>query len=130
MAPEWRRRGIARRLVQARRAPPCPAVLLFTADPCLTQQWLVHTSQPPVCCSCCCCGCPRTQCTTNSLCLLLTSAHFCSPTPCCCPQEVVRTARQERRVASLSLHVDADNTPALALYQGEGFESEALLEVG
>lgn len=42
----------------------------------------------------------------------------------------MRTARQERRVASLSLHVDADNTPALALYQGEGFESEALLEVG
>ena len=45
-------------------------------------------------------------------------------------REVVRCARCERRVSSLSLHVDVDNAPALGLYRGEGFESEALLEVG
>ena len=45
-------------------------------------------------------------------------------------REAVRAARAERRAASVSLHVDADNAPALALYRGEGFESEALLEVG
>lgn len=42
----------------------------------------------------------------------------------------VAAARDERRVASVSLHVDADNEPALGLYLGEGFCSEALLEVG
>lgn len=41
----------------------------------------------------------------------------------------VAAARTERRVASVSLHVDADNAPALGLYLGEGFVSEALLEV-
>lgn len=41
----------------------------------------------------------------------------------------VGSARAERRVASVSLHVDAENAPALGLYQGEGFASEALLEV-
>ncbi|EFN56512.1 hypothetical protein CHLNCDRAFT_144116 [Chlorella variabilis] len=40
----------------------------------------------------------------------------------------VGSARAERRVASVSLHVDAENAPALGLYQGEGFASEALLE--
>lgn len=45
-------------------------------------------------------------------------------------REAVRAAQQERRASSVSLHVDAGNAPALALYRGEGFESEALLEVG
>lgn len=44
-------------------------------------------------------------------------------------QEAVRIARHERRVCSVSLHVAADNLPALALYRGQGFVSEALLEV-
>ncbi|KAL4447941.1 hypothetical protein ABPG75_005160 [Micractinium tetrahymenae] len=40
----------------------------------------------------------------------------------------VAAARTERRVASVSLHVDADNAPALGLYLSEGFASEALLK--
>ena len=44
-------------------------------------------------------------------------------------REAVATAARERRVSSLSLHVDSGNEAALALYRGEGFASEALLEV-
>jgi ribosomal protein S18 acetylase RimI-like enzyme len=38
-------------------------------------------------------------------------------------------AKNERRVGSITLHVDADNTPALGLYSSLGFESEGMLEV-
>lgn len=41
----------------------------------------------------------------------------------------VHAARTERRVASLSLHVDAENLPALGLYRGEGFCEDGFLEV-
>lgn len=44
-------------------------------------------------------------------------------------RSAVAAALAERRVTSVSLHVDADNSPALELYLSEGFASEALLEV-
>lgn len=106
VAPEWRRRGIARRLVQAR--------------PAAARCWLLCAWQP------------------GARAVLCLGAHVARgseprltvPEPAAALlQEVVRTAQHERRVASLSLHVDADNSPALALYQGQGFASEALLEV-
>lgn len=43
-------------------------------------------------------------------------------------QAAVELASRERRVSSLSLHVDAANEAALGLYHGQGFASEALLE--
>ncbi|KAL4425114.1 hypothetical protein ABPG77_008219 [Micractinium sp. CCAP 211/92] len=43
-------------------------------------------------------------------------------------RSAVAAALAERRVTSVSLHVDADNSPALELYLSEGFASEALLE--
>jgi ribosomal protein S18 acetylase RimI-like enzyme len=45
-------------------------------------------------------------------------------------RSAVHAARTERRVASVSLHVDADNSPALSLYRGEGFREDGFLEVG
>jgi ribosomal protein S18 acetylase RimI-like enzyme len=45
-------------------------------------------------------------------------------------QAAIEIAKKERRVGSITLHVDADNTPALGLYTSLGFESEGMLEVG
>jgi len=41
----------------------------------------------------------------------------------------IEIAKNERRVGSITLHVDADNKPALGLYCSLGFESEGVLEV-
>jgi ribosomal protein S18 acetylase RimI-like enzyme len=44
-------------------------------------------------------------------------------------QAAVEIAKKERRVGSITLHVDADNVPALRLYSNLGFASEGMLEV-
>lgn len=44
-------------------------------------------------------------------------------------QAALDFSRLERRVGSVTLHVDSDNDPALELYKGLGFVSEGLLEV-
>lgn len=44
-------------------------------------------------------------------------------------QAAIEIAKKERRVGSITLHVDGDNIPALGLYSSLGFESEGVLEV-
>ena len=44
-------------------------------------------------------------------------------------QAAVEIAKKERRVGSITLHVDADNIPALGLYSSLGFGTEETLEV-